>query len=185
MFLFILQSSTLFPDTLKNPLLGIILTKSISRAGLFLSKYLGQIIAIFSLLLILGIGIVFILFFKTNEAIVLMPIYVSIFVFFEFVAIFTFMAPFSLIFEKPLAITVIGIITYFVLIPSLISAEKMNIIFASYVSYIFPPILKLAIQTSDAIAGETIPESAFISSIVYIIIYISISIDLFKQKDIA
>lgn len=185
MFLFILQSSTLFPDTLKNPLLGIILTKPISRAGLFLSKYLGQIVAIFSLLLIFGIGIVFLLYLKMNGAIILTPIYISISVFFEFVAIFSFMALLSLIFEKSLAVTVIGLITYFALVPLLEQAKKMGITFASYVSYIFPPLGELSYQSNNIIVGETIAKSIFIPNMLYVVIYISISIYLFKQRNIA
>lgn len=188
MFLFILQSSTLFPDTLKNPLLGIILTKHISRTSLFLSKYLGQVIAIFSLLLALSVAIIFILFFKINGSIILMPLYFSLFVFLEFVAIFIIIVLLSLIFEKSLAVTIIGLMIYFILSPLFGQAEKMGITFTSYIAYIsymFPPLWEITNQSNNIIDGETINGSIFAISMLYVTIYSSISIYLFKRRDIA
>ncbi len=183
MFLLFLQGSTLFVDTLKDPLLGIFLTKPVSRAGLLLSRYAGQIIAIFALLLISGIGITLILYFKMNGTVFLTPIYLSLLVSFIFITMFTFMGLLSIIFENSLAVAAIGILIYFALAPIILFAE-MGGNQLVYLAYILPPVWKFLQQETNIINGNTINPDVFALALLYIVVYITLSIILFNRKDI-
>ncbi len=184
MFLLILQSSAIFVDTLKNPLLGIFLTKPVSRTGLLLSRYTGQIIAIFALLLISGIGIVLILYFKMNGTIFLTPIYISLLIFYIFVVLFTFMVFLSLILENSLAVAAIGILIYFLLGRFIFLAERLGGKVAN-LAYIFPPIWKHWALELDIIDGKAINPDILVLFLFYIVVYITLSIIIFNRKDIS
>ncbi|MBU2447254.1 MAG: ABC transporter permease subunit [Bacteroidetes bacterium] len=186
MFVYILQSSSLFPETLKSPLLGITLTKSVSRSGLFISKFIGQAIVVFLPLLILGVTISLVLFFKNGGFILLAPVFTTICFFFVFITMFSLLALLSFFIEKYNTVSTIGIGIYFLLSPLLVYAvEYLNNPLIFYLSHILPPLRKLELVSINILLGKEINIEAYALSSIYIIIYFLIAIYLFRRRDIS
>ncbi len=183
MFLFIMQSSALFHSLLKNSLLGIILTRSVSRTKLIISVFLGETFAILLLLGTLTTGVVTILFFKTGLVFPL-PFYICCLLFYEVVSMLALLMFLSLIIKDFLAISVSGVLIYFLLLPLLQNAHKMKIVIASYIKILFPYITELRYQFNNLIYNDPVAWNMLIYNLLYVILYTAFATYIFNKQDI-
>lgn len=175
MFFFIIQSSTLFTEMVKDPIFKLVLIKPISRTAIFLSKYVGELLAILGFLFALSAAVSLILFIKLKGVIILIPFIISTLVFLEFVAMFSILMLISIVTDNSILVIISGVLLYFVMIPLLYFNFKEsagNLL--EFIAFLFPPVLFEQDVTYQILSGEGLNLKSLIFSLIYIIIFAKI-----------
>lgn len=178
LFLLILQSSTLYPDLINNSMAKLILSRNIKRSELIWSFYFSELITVFTILMISGISIALIILIKSGGYVTILPIYICVIVFLIFVALFSIITLISILTKNSLITTILGIISFFFLIPFLLSDALSAI---QFLKYIFPPVLmerELYLKQGSEFF------SIVIVSQIYAYLYIKLAIYLFEKMEI-
>ncbi|MBI3578321.1 MAG: ABC transporter permease subunit [Ignavibacteriales bacterium] len=185
MFLFILGSSFVYPSLLRDPLLGVTLTRPISRAALFFSKFMGVMALVTLNVMLFSIVVWFILFLKTN-GFISNHIFLSGFSFcFEFLIIFALCSLLAMIVESSTGVALLGLALYFWLGPVLADSEKAHSPLINVVSFMVPPIGALSLSTKNIIIlGDQIQPSLLLASIPHIAISLILAFALFQRRDL-
>lgn len=185
MFLFIIGSSFLYPSMLQDPLLGITLTKPISRTSLFLSKYAGLILFIALNVILFSIAVWFILFSKSSGHVSDAVFVASISFCFEFIIIFAICSLLAMIVENASGVAVLGIGIYYFLGPLMANTDNMHNPVITTISLLLPAIGKLSIITKDiVIHGDQSNPGLLVVSFAYSVVYIAFAIIIFNRKDL-
>lgn len=185
MFLFILGSSFLYPSLLRDPLLGVTLTRPISRATLFFSKFLGVVVFVALNVMLFSTIVWFILFLKT-DGFISNHIFLSGFCFcFEFLVLFALCSLLAMIVESSSGAALFGLALYFWLGPILTDSVKAHSLLINIVSFMVPPIGALSLSTKNIIIlGDQIQPSLLLASIPYIAISLGLAFALFQRRDL-
>lgn len=177
-FLLILQSSTLYPELINSSMIRLILSRNIKRNELLWSFYFSELFTVFTILMFFGIIITLIILIKSGGYITVLPIYICVIMFLIFVALFSIIAPVSILTKNSLLTTVFGIILFYLLIPLLMTDALSSI---QFLKYIFPPaLIERELYLKQDI--EIIP-IAVVSSI-YAYLYIKLAIYMFEKMEI-
>lgn len=178
LFLLILQSSTLYPDLINGSMVKLILSRNIRRSELIWSFYFSELITVFMILMIFGTSITLVILIKSGGYVTIFPIYICTIVFLIFVALFSIITLVSIITKNTLITTILGIISYFVLVPFLLSDMLSTI---QFLKYIFPPVL-IERELHLKQGGEFF--SIAIVSLIYAYLYVKLAIYLFEKMEI-
>jgi len=185
MFLFIIGSSFLYPYMLRDPLLGITLTKPISRTSLFLSKYAGFILFIALSIILFSIAVWFILFSKSSGHVSDSVIVASISFCFEFIIVFSICSLLAMIIENASGVALLGIGIYYILGPLMANTDNVHNLVITIISLLLPPIGQLSIITKDiVILGVQSNLTLLVVSFPYVVVYLAIAIIIFNRKDL-
>ncbi len=186
MFLFIVGSSYLYPSMLQDPLLGITLTKPISRTSLFLSKFAGFVLAVALSMILFSVFVWLILFSKSGGHVSGTVIIASMSFCFEFIVVFALCSLVAMIVENATGVALLGIGIYYVLSPLMASMDQAPNLFTRTISLLLPPIGKLSIMTNEIIVnGPQFNPTLFLISLPYVIIYLAIAVVIFNRKDLS
>lgn len=177
-FLLILQSSTLYPELINSSMIRLILSRNIKRNELLWSFYFSELFTVFTILMFFGIIITLIILIKSGGYITVLPIYICVIMFLIFVALFSIIAPVSILTKNSLLTTVFGIILFYLLIPLLMTDALSSI---QFLKYIFPPaLIERELYLKQDI--EIIPIA--VVSFIYAYLYIKLAIYLFEKMEI-
>ena len=184
MFLLILAGSFLFSEFLHSPLLGIVLTKPLSRRQLFLARFSGLMFAIFIDLLLVGLSITAIFSLKSGGAILPAPFLLSLSLWLESFVILSFCTLMATLMEQATAVALVGLATYFILAPFLRHAKQSDSLLLEAAAYLFPPMGELAAGTRGLPSAGEIALLPVEVSLVYAFAYLLIASSLFHRRDI-
>ncbi len=185
MFFFIIGSSFLYPNMLQDPLLGVTLTKPISRTSLFLSKWVGLILLIALNMILFSVSVWFILLSKSSGHASASVILASIHFCFEFIIIFAICSLLAMIVENASGVSLLGIGIYYFLGPLMAGTDKLHNLVISIISFLLPPIGKLSVTTKDIVVlGDQFNPALLVVSFPYVVVYLAIAIIIFNRKDL-
>jgi hypothetical protein len=182
MFFLILQSSALLPEFIKSSMVILLLTRIRNRFHLLSSYLLSELIVVFVLIVFLGLFITLLIFFKSDGLFTFYPIVFSFSLFLKFVSIFSLISILGLVSRNSIISASIGILAYFFFIPLVANVDSLfgNSLLA-YLKYIFPPALSDAELYLKLLNGEV--QSIFFT-LVYVLLYFGISVELFERMEI-
>ncbi|HXF90490.1 MAG TPA: hypothetical protein VNJ29_01005 [Candidatus Nitrosotenuis sp.] len=184
MFLFILLASFTQAGLLNDPLLGITLTKPVSRTQLFLSKFCGLTLLVASNIILFSLIMWLILSIKRGEHLNMVTLVGAISFSYEFVVMLAIVSLLTLLLENPSAVTVITAAIYFYLGPLIASSANMENIFLKFVTWVVPPVGELHIATRNTVLMHQLTGSPYYLSIVYLVVLLFVSVFLFNRKEI-
>jgi ABC-type transport system involved in multi-copper enzyme maturation permease subunit len=185
MFLFIIGSSFLYPSMLQDPLLGITLTKPISRTSLFFSKYAGFVLFVALSMILFSVAVWFILFSKTGGYVSDSVIVASVHFCFEFITVFAICSLLAMIVENASGVALLGIGTYYFLGPLMANTDNVHNPLITTISLVLPAIGKLSMITKDiVIHGDQPNPGLLVVSFAYSVVYIAFAIIIFNRKDL-
>lgn len=185
MFLFILGSSFLYPDLLRSPLVGILLTKPVSRQELFFSKFAGPVILVLLNLVACGLIISAVLYFKSDGRYYITPPLISFSLWFEFVVIFSLCALLAMLIENSTGIAVLGIAIYYLLAPLLSQAKQGGNPLLAIIAYVLPPIGELSARTRGLVTQGELGVALMAVSLAYTSACLFLASYIFNRRDIA
>lgn len=183
MFLLIVGSASLYPELLKDPILGVMLTRPLSRLKLFLSEYAGMILGIFINVAVFSLLVSLILSVKTGELIA-SPVIGSCAFLAEFLIISAMCALIAILTESVIAVSVIGVGIYFFLGPLLSNIETVNNVLLMGISYLIPRTGKLLAITRELLMGGNPDGEEFIRAAIPAVTFFTIASVLFSRRDL-
>jgi ABC-type transport system involved in multi-copper enzyme maturation permease subunit len=185
MFLYIIGSSFLFPSMLRDPLLGVTLTKPVSRTSLFLSKYIGLILFIGLSIVLFSLALWLVLWSKSAGTVSDSLIVASLSFCLEFIIIFTICSLLALVVENASGVALLGIGIYYVIGPFMANTDKVKSLVLTIVSLLLPPIGKLSVMTKGIVGlDDQFNPTLVLISFPYIVIYLAIASIIFSRKDL-
>jgi len=179
-FLLILQSSAFLPEWLNSSVLRLQLTRVNDRSKLFNSYFAGELVAVFLLLMILGVSLTLVISIKAGVFFTLLPVYLCFLIFFTSLSLFSLTLPISVLSRNSLINSLLCLLIYFLLIPSL-KFYFSDSGWAGYLLYLFPPVLRNT--RLENLMEETYVVYLLVS-IPYILIYLQLGNYLFKRMEI-
>ncbi len=183
MFLLIVGTSSIFPDMLQDPLLGITLTKPITRNTLLTSKVLGVNLAVLIHLFSFALFIVLTLLLKTGGVLVTIPITIAFSLFLQFFVVSALAVLFAMVVENGMGVALLSLAVYFLLRPLFIGVDTTNTLLRMLI-YAFPPFGDMEKMMREALSQNDIVFSIGLSYPLYIVVYLSIALFLFNRKDL-
>ena len=185
MFLFIVGSSFVFPSMLRDPLLGITLTKPITRTSLFLSKFSAFLLLVFTTTILFAAAVSLALFLRSDGHISGSLIPSSLFFCCEFVVVFAFCSFLALIVENPMGVALLGTAFYFLLGPLLAGGHIGRSSLITIVSLFFPPIGKLSLATKEILLASGPAEfTLLVYSLLYVIVLLTLAAVIFSRREL-
>lgn len=184
MFLFILLASFTQAGLLNDPLLGITLTKPISRTQLFVSKFCGLTLLVATNIILFSLIMWLILSIKRGENLDMVTLVGAISFSYEFVVMLGIISLLALLVENPSAVTVITVAMYFYLGPLIASSANMENIFLTFVTWVIPPVGELHIATRNTVLMHQLTGRPYYFSTVYLVVLVFASIFLFNRREI-
>ena len=184
MFLFIVGSAGLYCELLTEPLLGVILTKPLSRAKLFQSKFIGMFLAISANIVLLSVLISTILTSKMDGSLVVSPVAASFSFLGEFAILSACISLFAILTESTTAAVLLAMAFYFVLGPLLMNVEKTGNLILIIISYLIPEFGKLAEVTQGLLLEKQVNLTDFPYALLLAAIYFGFASFLFNRRDL-
>jgi len=179
-FFLILQSSAFLPEWLNGSILKLQLTRVNNRSKLFNSYFMGELIGVFLVLMTLGVGMTLVISFKAGSFFTLLPVYLCFLIYFVSISLFSLTLPISILSRNSLINSILCILVYFLLIPSLMFYFSDSE-WGKYLLYLFPPALsELRVYNLSAETNVVY----ILMSIPYILIYLQLGSFLFKKMEI-
>lgn len=191
-FLYIISTASITQSIINSPIASIILTKNITREKYVVSQYISYNLFIFLHLLILGILIFVILYFKTG-----VPLLKEIFI--PCLRISILMSSYTMIFSllgviinNETFIAAVGIIFLFYLSSRITNITIEDGLLFNIIKYLFPPILafegynkSVDIESLEYTGDYALDLFRIVFNLFYILVYISITILIYKKKDLS
>lgn len=182
-FLFLIGTIYFFMELIKSPLVGIILTKQISRTKLFYSYYAGILFLFLTNVLVFSSVVVLILYAKCDGTIFISILSSSLLLFMQFASIFSLCALCATVIENVTGVTIIGLSFYFVFSPFLTHASDNGNVIAAWVSNMFPPSGEVQRLLAKHILGESITLFLWLKLIITTTVYLLIGARIFSKRE--
>lgn len=183
MFLFIVGSSNLYPELLKDPLLGVMLTKPLSRVNLFLSKYVGMVLGVSINIVMFSLFFALILSIKHGGTLFISPVIGALAFLTQYIVISAICSLFAILTESVTAVAVLGVGIYFLLGP-LLSSTEMSTALLVGISLIVPKTGKLMEATRELLMGGQADAQEFLIAAIPAVIFFTIAAVLFNRRDL-
>jgi len=184
MFLLIVGTTPIFPDMLRDPILGISLTKPVTRNAFLLSKFAGANFAVLFNLVAFTFLIVLVLLFKTGGLLIASPMSGALWFFCQFFAVSAFAMLVAMLVENGMGVAVISLAVYFVLHPLFIAIEHGKSMTGIILSSLFPPIGDLGKLMRDTLFHNNPALDIPFRYPLYLLAYLCIAMILFNRKDL-
>lgn len=183
MFLFVMACSFFYPDLLKSPLLSVMLTKPVTRIGLFMSKFSGLCLLVLSYVLTLSVMLWGVLCAKTDGNIPVSVILGGISFFVEFILMFAFASLLAMLVENSTGVTILATAVYFYIAPLVANADEISAP-VKVLSLLIPPVGHISKATRNLILSNEVNVDVYLFAIFYAILFIGAAAFLFHRRDI-
>jgi ABC-type transport system involved in multi-copper enzyme maturation permease subunit len=184
MFLFIIGCSFLYPELLRSPLLIVTLARPVSRASLFLSKFAGFSLLVFSAVIIFSLIVSAIFYEKSDGNIGGSLLLGSVSFCFEFITIFAICSLVGLLIENSMGTAVIAVALYFFLGPLVADAGEIQNPLLKVSLILLPPVGQLSRATQELVLSYRLNPDIYLLSLLYIAVILGVSTTLFHRRDI-
>lgn len=182
-FLYIMIYSTVYPDLLNSSLLGVILTKSKNRRGLFLDEFLGGAAAgcldsfvffiLVSLILSAKTGIIFL------DSAFLGAALFSIML----IVLLSLSALFGILGGNDVLSAILVLAIYFVLSPLILLPGDSGSTFVKAASLIIPSTQSIYIMVQDVVVGKSCQLVEIVQPVIVAALCLFASVLVFERKD--
>lgn len=184
MFLLILIASSFSSELLRNPLVGIILTKPVSRRALFISRFSGLVGIVTSNIVVFGLFLALILNAESEGSTSFVLLSCALSFSLEFVVMLTLCSFLAMLADQPLVTSAIAIAFYYLVGPLIAEAQGTSGIFVWISSVLLPPIGNLSSSTRAIVFGKSVEAGAYLAVLPHSAIFLAISVFLFHRKDL-
>lgn len=190
-FLYLITTASITHSIVNNPISSIILTKNITRGKYIISQYISYNLFIFLHMLIFGSLLFIILYLKTSvpllEEIVIPCLYVAILMS-SYTMIFSLL---GVVIDSETFIAAVGIMLLFFLAYRIENITIEDGLLFNIIKYTLPPIIKFEgynkfanIESLEYTSDCSLDMFEIGFNLVYILVYISITIFIYRKKDL-
>ncbi len=183
-FLYIITTGGITLSIIKSPISSIILTKEITRNQYIIAQYLSYNFFIIIHLLVFGTLIFLVLYIKTHLLLfeeVFLPCLHITFLMSSYTMIYSLL---GVIVDSETFVLAFGFIIYFYLGYHIENITIENGLFFNIIKYIFPPILSIK-EYNIIIDIDSLDLFKIGLNIFYIVIYLLITILIYRKKDLS
>jgi len=184
MFLLIVGTASLYLQVLKDPLLGVILTRPLSRVKLFVSNYAGMAVGIFVNIALFSFFVSFILSTKQGGSFIISPFIGCLGLVAQCLIISAICSLFALLTESVTAVMVLGVAIYFLLGPLISSIQIANNVLFVGISLLVPKTGKLMTITGELLMGGQPDTVEFLLAAIPAVIFFTVAAVLFNRRDL-
>ncbi|MGB9774700.1 MAG: hypothetical protein ACP5JH_05005 [Bacteroidota bacterium] len=183
MFFIIVGVASLFTEDLKDPFLGVVLTRIHSRENFFLSEFAGIVLASLANVLLPSSLISLILSVKL-DALVFAPILGALSFTVEVTILLGVCSLFAVLVGSGTGVVLLSIIIYFLLGPLVAAIEKTDSAILTLIPYLIPPMGKFYAITQGLLLGKPVSVTGFVMGVVQGSVYFAIACALFSRRDL-
>ncbi len=191
LFLSIFSVSSFIPNMLEKGSIDLLLSKPVSRSQIIWGKFLGGSLMVFVNVAYLVIGIWFLIGLKFGiwEAGLLWTIFA---ITFTFMVIYSMIILVGILTRSSVLAMMLSYLIFFIFSPVLSARDKIFMLFDNKlveyfidaIYYILPKTQELGITTGEIARGDGISDfQPIISSLLFMILNLSLSIFIFSKKD--
>jgi ABC-type transport system involved in multi-copper enzyme maturation permease subunit len=182
-FLYIVGGAEFPVNLMNDSLLGIILVRGVTRRGIYISRFLGLILAYTLNAFVFSLLFSFIIFYKSDFKVFnLGPLYIFISFALTFIVIELFISFIGVLSKNSLVSSAFGILAYFVISPFLYDNKNVSLL-ASIFYYVVSSAYAVNKEFTNLIHGGDFNLFNFIVHIFVSIVYFVIGIEVFNRKE--